>query len=744
MFLKTQERMSDAQSAMPTGARPGLGLLRLASVVPLSAADLRALVQSAHSPLLARPSPPPPAPRGPQHIIENYCGEGPCAASASLSCPPPSSHYLKHQQEQQRRSLTPQQRALVALAQERAAAAAEETSKAREAQAQGGRPRSQSDDVSGVRTGVREERFARLAADERAWWSAHMPDATAHACSTGQPRAEMCSTDTDDDENVDAKTNANAKTSPEGKSRSKSKARAKAKAREAEARLAREVAAAARTDAVCDVEALRRAVWGARGRLAPEDRALVWQLLLGCLPAAGPARAAHEQARAAWYFARVASTYERARAEAERAQAAQVCRVQAQQREAARRQEEIDEGFEFIERSSSADTGAFETGVSSSSGASKEINGTSCDASGGNGSGRNGTSSQEADRKDETETKEGEETDKEKEEEEEDEKELEERTILYRQVLVDVVRTHPTGAYELFDHAATRGVLARVLFVWADAHRGVGYFQGLNEIATPLLAALVCGAARARTPARGAVAGLARADLARVEARLYDCVDAVMARLAPLVAAAGASHLHSEHMLVLFDAVVRWAHPALAARLAAGGLCTVQYAFRWCLCLLLREFALPDALRLWDALLSDPAGLGLPALTVYVAAAYLLQLAPLLLALGPEAAVVLLNSPPLAGGPRATRRLLAAAVRLRARHLAAQQCAAAALPALPLVSRPAPPRRPSSRPGARPAALADAFPLIDLPPALEPQREILDNLIIGLGWPQQKIASPPC
>lgn len=730
--------MSDAQSAMPTGARPGLGLLRLASVVPLSAADLRALVQSAHSPLLARPSPLPPAPRGPQHIIENYCGEGPCAASVSLSCPPPSSHYHKHhQQEQQRRLLTPQQRALVALAQERAAAAADEASKAKEALAQGGRPRSQSDDVSGVRTGVREERFARLAADERAWWSAHMPDATAHACSTGQPRAETCDMDTDVDTNVDANTNGNAKMSPEGKSRSKSKA----KAREAEARLAREVAAAARTDAVCDVEALRRAVWGARGRLAPEDRALVWQLLLGCLPAAGPARAAHEQARAAWYFARVASTYERACAEAERAQAAQVCRVQAQQREAARRQEEIDEGFEFIERSSSADTGALETGVSSSCGASRETNGTSGDASGRNG--RNGTSSQEADWEDETEMEEGEETDKEK-EEEEDEKELEERTILYRQVLVDVVRTHPTGAYELFDHAATRGVLARVLFVWADAHRGVGYFQGLNEIATPLLAALVCGAARARTPARGAVAGLASDDLKRVEARLYDCVDAVMARLAPLVAAAGASHLHSEHMLVLFDAVVRWAHPALAARLAAGGLCTVQYAFRWCLCLLLREFALPDALRLWDALLSDPAGLGLPALTVYVAAAYLLQLAPLLLALGPEAAVVLLNSPPLAGGPRATRRLLAAAVRLRARHLAAQQCAAAALPALPLVSRPAPLRRPSSRPGARPAALADAFPLIDLPPALEPQREILDNLIIGLGWPQQNHPPPPC
>ena len=123
--------MSDAQSAMPTGARPGLGLLRLASVVPLSAADLRALVQSAHSPLLARPSPLPPAPRGPQHIIENYCGEGPCAASVSLSCPPPSSHYHKHhQQEQQRRLLTPQQRALVALAQERAAAAADEASKA--------------------------------------------------------------------------------------------------------------------------------------------------------------------------------------------------------------------------------------------------------------------------------------------------------------------------------------------------------------------------------------------------------------------------------------------------------------------------------------------------------------------------------------------------------------------------------------------------------------------------------------
>lgn len=330
---------------------------------------------------------------------------------------------------------------------------------------------------------------------------------------------------------------------------------------------------------------------------------------------------------------------------------------------------------------------------------------------------------------------------------------------LYRQVLVDVLRTYPGGAYRLFDHGPTREVLNHVLFVWAREHRGTGYFQGLNEIATPLLAALVCGAARVRALSRGAVDALAPAARAALEARLYGAVDAVMARLEPLVAAAAVSHLHSEHMLVLFDAVVRWACPALAAGLAARGICTIQYAFRWCLCLLLREFALPDALLVWDALLSDPRGHGLPVLTVYIAAAHLLQLAPILLTLGPESCVVFLNSPPLAGGRRSTLRLLDAAVRLRERHLAAQLAPAAALPPIPVVPLPDSddPPRPTSRPGAprppsahRTAAAGSSsgngngeendsgvpvYPLIDLPPSVESQRPLLDTVIAWLlGW----------
>lgn len=309
---------------------------------------------------------------------------------------------------------------------------------------------------------------------------------------------------------------------------------------------------------------------------------------------------------------------------------------------------------------------------------------------------------------------------------------------LYRQVLVDVLRTHPGGAYRLFDDAATRGVLTRVLFVWAHEHRGTGYFQGLNEIATPLLAALVCGAARTRALSHGAVAALAPAQLARVEARLHGALAAVMARLEPLVGAA-ASHLHSEHMLVLFDAVVRWACPALAARLAARGICTLQYAFRWCLCLLLREFALPDALLLWDALLSDPRGHGLPALTVYVAAAHVLRLAPVLLTLDTDSTVVLLSSPPLAPGARATLRLLDAAVRLRERHCAALCARAAAFPALPdiALADSDTPRRPTSRPGARTPDDDDnaEFPLIDLPPAVESQRPLLDSVIASVCSP---------
>ena len=140
--------------------------------------------------------------------------------------------------------MTLHQRAWAARGAEQAAARAQHAARvtAADADVQGTRPRAHSDDVCGLlRPAAREARYARLGADQGAWWAAHMPDVDAYRGTAWAPTQNKTSDATPD---------------------------------AAEAALRSAVAAAQSADGVCDVAALRRAVWGARGRLAPEDRGL--------------------------------------------------------------------------------------------------------------------------------------------------------------------------------------------------------------------------------------------------------------------------------------------------------------------------------------------------------------------------------------------------------------------------------------------------------------------------------------
>jgi TBC1 domain family member 2 len=55
-----------------------------------------------------------------------------------------------------------------------------------------------------------------------------------------------------------------------------------------------------------------------------------------------------------------------------------------------------------------------------------------------------------------------------------------------RQVLVDVPRTAPD--IPLFRNEKIRRALARLLYIWAMRHPASSYVQGINDLATPLVA----------------------------------------------------------------------------------------------------------------------------------------------------------------------------------------------------------------------------------------------------------------
>jgi hypothetical protein len=55
-----------------------------------------------------------------------------------------------------------------------------------------------------------------------------------------------------------------------------------------------------------------------------------------------------------------------------------------------------------------------------------------------------------------------------------------------RQVLVDVPRTSPD--IPLFRNERIKRILGRLLYIWAMRHPASSYVQGINDLATPLLA----------------------------------------------------------------------------------------------------------------------------------------------------------------------------------------------------------------------------------------------------------------
>jgi hypothetical protein len=152
----------------------------------------------------------------------------------------------------------------------------------------------------------------------------------------------------------------------------------------------------------------------------------------------------------------------------------------------------------------------------------------------------------------------------------------------------------------------TQLALRRVLFLFARAHRGRGYLQGMNEMAGLILWAFSNGHA---------------ADVPTIEADAFFCFQRLMQIIGDALSSVtdhtGVDGVNTS--LQAYEALLYTVDPQLAAHFAALGLVPEYYAFRWITVLMVVDLPLADVLPLWDFFLSW--GEDLPAAAIAVAVA---------------------------------------------------------------------------------------------------------------------------
>jgi TBC1 domain family member 2 len=258
--------------------------------------------------------------------------------------------------------------------------------------------------------------------------------------------------------------------------------------------------------------------------------------------------------------------------------------------------------------------------------------------------------------------------------------------IAFNLVAVDVPRTHPDGFQLVFDTDLVRHSLERVLFVWAEQHSAVSYFQGLNDLAAMFYMVFLHAALPAGQLSDEELASsgkdinspqmqqqLATALMA-VEADVYWCMCSILDQLASQYSF-NRGGVYSEQMVRSLENLLNRADPALHHHIKEVlQLDYLYFAFRWMLCLFIRELSPRNLVMLWDSFVlesgssttSDP---GFAVLPIYIAAAYLMQLSPQISALRDSSAVlfILQKAPTDHWTKLQVHKLIASALQIKAK-----------------------------------------------------------------------------
>ncbi|KAL3146846.1 hypothetical protein ABBQ38_014820 [Trebouxia sp. C0009 RCD-2024] len=185
-----------------------------------------------------------------------------------------------------------------------------------------------------------------------------------------------------------------------------------------------------------------------------------------------------------------------------------------------------------------------------------------------------------------------------------------------RQVIVDVPRTAPGVAF--FHEAPVQKCLERVLYIWGIRHPASGYVQGINDLVTPFLAALLSQHFDGPMESWD-IETLSEESMYAVEAdaywmlcKLLDGIQDHYTNAQPGI----------QRTVFKLKELVRRIDEPICQHMEAEGLEFLQFSFRWVNCLLLREIPFQLGLRLWDTYLAE--GPRMKEFLIYGLAAFLL------------------------------------------------------------------------------------------------------------------------
>lgn len=184
------------------------------------------------------------------------------------------------------------------------------------------------------------------------------------------------------------------------------------------------------------------------------------------------------------------------------------------------------------------------------------------------------------------------------------------------QIRKDIPRTRlNTGCssdamQSILEDVRVRGLIERVLFVWAVKQPAAGYVQGINDVLMPLLLVFLAdsaGISPVECLDMQAINSLAPERLDDVEADCYWCLSKLLSDFAEYYID-GQPGL--QRAVVRIKSVLTRVDADLVAHLNSEGVDMTHMdmaAYRWIGCLMVRELPVPLCLRLWDTCIAESA-----------------------------------------------------------------------------------------------------------------------------------------
>jgi len=172
-----------------------------------------------------------------------------------------------------------------------------------------------------------------------------------------------------------------------------------------------------------------------------------------------------------------------------------------------------------------------------------------------------------------------------------------------RTIKADVERTHPEGFEKIFGHYWCQESLKRLLYIWSMINNDISYFQGLNELCTPMFLVFL-------TYRFGDISNdgfinntffhsKGKTYLPSIEADTFWCLTNIITMLKnKYIFTEGG--LFAEPMVTKFELLITKIDPKLQSHLSTMGIHFFHFSFRWMLCLMIREFSIKNLIYIWD------------------------------------------------------------------------------------------------------------------------------------------------